>query len=214
MQCLGRMRVYADNHEIQSQDWAQADHGRAGWQKVQSVFAYMIHSGQRGATRDAIGTAVWGGPFSANSLSRTFTTLRQTLMKACGPAFVEQALMITDDHCVLDPTYYHTDIQLFEHTFDAAVRMEQESSLELAVNCGRGRSPSSKPPVGMRDEFSIADPDLPPPRSAMSTEPCAVAIGCPPTSARRGVIHNTPPRSERASPTDETWTSKRPPGRR
>ena len=79
MQCLGRMRVYADNHEIQSQDWAQADHGRAGWQKVQGVFAYLIHSGRRGATREAIGTAVWGGPFSANSLSRTFTTLRQTL---------------------------------------------------------------------------------------------------------------------------------------
>ena len=133
MQCLGRMRIYIDTHEIQSQDWAQADHGRAGWQKVQGVFAYLIHSGRRGATRDAIGTAVWGGPFSANSLSRTFTTLRQTLIKACGPTFVEQALMITDDHCVLDPTYYHTDMQLFEHTFDAAVRLEQESGLELAV---------------------------------------------------------------------------------
>src|SRR6476620_844939 len=133
MQCLGRMRVYVENHEIQAQNWAQADHGRAGWQKVQGVFAYLIHSGRRGATRDAIGTAVWGGPFSANSLSRTFTTLRQTLVKACGPTFVEQALMITDDHCVLDPTYYHTDMQLFEHTFDAAVRLEQESGLELAA---------------------------------------------------------------------------------
>jgi len=133
MQCLGRMRVYVDNHEIQSQDWAQADHGRAGWQKVQGVFAYLIHSGRRGATRDAIGTAVWGGPFSANSLSRTFTTLRQTLVKTCGPAFVEQALMMSDDYCVLDPTYYHTDMQLFEHTFDAAVRMEQESGLEVAA---------------------------------------------------------------------------------
>ena len=133
MQCLGRMRVYVNNHEIQSQDWAQADHGRAGWQKVQGVFAYMIHSGRRGATRDAIGTAVWGGPFSTNSLSRTLTTLRQTILKVCGPAFVEQALMITDDYCVLDPTYYHTDVQLFEHTFDAAVRLEQESGLEAAA---------------------------------------------------------------------------------
>jgi DNA-binding SARP family transcriptional activator len=133
LQCLGRMRVYTDNHEIQAQNWAQADHGRAGWQKVQGVFAYLIHSGRRGATCDAIGTAVWGGPFSANGLSRTFTTLRQTLVKACGAAFVEQALMITNEYCVLDPAYYHTDIQLFEHTFDAAVRMEQESGLELAV---------------------------------------------------------------------------------
>jgi DNA-binding SARP family transcriptional activator len=133
MQCLGRMRVYIDNHEIQAHDWAQADHGRAGWQKVQGVFAYLIHSGRRGATREAIGTAVWGGPFSPNSLSRTFTTLRQTLMKTCGPTFVEQVLMITDDYCMLDPAYYHTDMQLYEHTFDAAVRMEQESGLELAV---------------------------------------------------------------------------------
>ena len=133
IQCLGRMRVYMDNHEIQAQDWAQADHGRAGWQKVQSVFAYLIHSGRRGATRDVIGTAVWGGPFSANSLSRTFTTLRQTLIKACGPAFVERALMITDEYCVFDPAYYHTDVQLYEHTFDAAVRLEQESGLEAAV---------------------------------------------------------------------------------
>jgi DNA-binding SARP family transcriptional activator len=133
LQCLGRMRVYMDNHEIHAQNWAQADHGRAGWQKVQGVFAYLIHSGRRGATRAAIGTAVWGGPFSVSSLSRTFTTLRQTLGRACGPAFVEQALLITDDYCVLDPAYYHTDMQLFEHTFDAAVRMEQESGLESAV---------------------------------------------------------------------------------
>jgi DNA-binding SARP family transcriptional activator len=133
LQCLGRMRVYINNHEIQSQHWAQADHGRAGWQKVQGVFAYLIHSGRRGATRDAIGTAVWGGPFSANSLSRTFTSLRQTLVRAGGSDFVEQALMITDDHCVLDPTYYHSDMQLYEHTFDAAVRMEQDSGLEAAV---------------------------------------------------------------------------------
>jgi DNA-binding SARP family transcriptional activator len=133
MQCLGRLRVYIDDREIRSQDWVQADHGRAGWQKVQGVFAYLIHSGRRGATRTAIGTAVWGGPFSANSLSRTFTTLRQTLVKTCGPAFVERALMISDDYCILDPAYYHTDMQLFEHTFDAAVRLENESSLELAA---------------------------------------------------------------------------------
>ena len=132
-QCLGRMRVYIDQREIQAQDWVQADHGRAGWQKVQGMFAFLIHSGRRGATREAIGTAVWGGPFSANSLSRTFTTLRQTLVKNCGPTFVEQALMMSDDYCILDPAYYHTDMQLFEHTFDAAVRLEHESGLELAA---------------------------------------------------------------------------------
>jgi DNA-binding SARP family transcriptional activator len=133
VQCLGRMRVYIDNHEIQSQDWVQADHGRAGWQKVQGIFAYLIHSGRRGASRQAIGTAVWGGPFTPNSLSRTFTTLRQTLVKTCGPAFVDQALLIGDDYCILDPAYYHTDMQLFEQTFETAARLEQESSLELAA---------------------------------------------------------------------------------
>jgi DNA-binding SARP family transcriptional activator len=132
-QCLGRLRVYMDTHEIQAHDWAQLDHGRAGWQKVQGVFAYLVHSGQRGATREAIGTAVWGGPFSVNSLSRTLTTLRQTLTKTCGPALVERALMISDDYCVLDPTYYHTDMQLFEHIFDAAARLEQEAGLEAAA---------------------------------------------------------------------------------
>jgi len=132
-QCLGRMRVYIDQREIQAQGWVQADHGRAGWQKVQGMFAFLIHSGRRGATREAIGNAVWGGPFSANSLSRTFTTLRQTLVKNCGPTFVEQALMMSDDYCILDPAYYHTDMQLFEHTFDAAVRLEHESGLELAA---------------------------------------------------------------------------------
>jgi DNA-binding SARP family transcriptional activator len=133
IQCLGRMRVYIDNHEIQSHDWVQADHGRAGWQKVQGIFAYLIHSGRRGATREAIGTAVWGGTFTPNSLSRTFTTLRQTLTKACGLAFVERALMIGDDYCVLDPAYYHTDMQLFEQTFETATRTERESGLELAA---------------------------------------------------------------------------------
>jgi DNA-binding SARP family transcriptional activator len=132
-QCLGRLRVYVDNYEIQAQDWAQADHGRAGWQKVQGVFAYLVHCGRRGATREAIGTAVWGGPYSANSLSRTLTTLRQTLSKACGPELIERSLLISDDYCMLDPTYYHTDMQLFEHTFEAAARLEQESGPEEAA---------------------------------------------------------------------------------
>jgi DNA-binding SARP family transcriptional activator len=133
IQCLGRMRVYIDNQELQSQDWVQADHGRAGWQKVQGIFAYLIHSGQRGATREAIGTAVWGGAFTPNSLARTFTTLRQTLTKTCGLAFVERALLLSDDYCALDPAYYHTDTQLFEQTFEIAARTERESGLEQAA---------------------------------------------------------------------------------
>ena len=48
----------------------------------------------------------------------------------------------------------------------------------------------------------IAPGVLPPldPVSLMRTDPCAEAIGCPPTSESRGVTHKTPPRNDRASP--------------
>jgi DNA-binding SARP family transcriptional activator len=133
IQCLGRLRLYIDHHEIQAHDWTQVDNGRSGWQKVQGAFAYLVHCGRRGATREALGRAVWDGSVSTNSLSRTLTTLRQTLTNVCGAAFVERALLIGEDHCILDPTYYHTDAQLFEHTFETASRVELEGGLETAI---------------------------------------------------------------------------------
>jgi len=133
VECLGRLRIYIGNQEIRLQDWARAESGHVGWQKVQGVLAYLIHCGRRGASRSAIGAAVWGGPFSTNSLSRTLATLRQTLSSTCGQSFAERALMISDDHCILDPDCYHTDADIFERTFSAAARLRQNEEIGSAI---------------------------------------------------------------------------------
>ena len=59
------------------------------------------------------------------------------------------------------------------------------------------------------DAYRVIDPP-----SLTSSEPCAVASGGPFGSATNGVMYNTPPRSERASPIEDTCTSKRPLARR
>jgi len=133
VECLGQLRVYIAGHEIHPHDWAQLDGGRAGWRKVQGVFAYLIHCGRRGASRASLGAAVWGGPVSASSLSRTLTALRQALGQAGDAAFVEWALTITSDRCMLSPGTYHTDVQLFERTFNYAYSAEQTRGLAAAA---------------------------------------------------------------------------------
>jgi DNA-binding SARP family transcriptional activator len=133
VECLGHLRVYIGNREIQPQDWAQLEGGRAGWRKVQGVFAYLIHCGRRGTSREELGAAVWGGPVSASSLSRTLTVLRQVLGHAEDATFVERALSITRDRCVLSPDLYHTDVQLFERVFNIASYTEQAKGLAAAV---------------------------------------------------------------------------------
>src|SRR5204863_8741206 len=60
VECLGHLRVYIGSHEIHPEDWAQLEGGRAGWRKVQGVFAYLIHCGRRGTSREELGAAVWG----------------------------------------------------------------------------------------------------------------------------------------------------------
>jgi len=133
VECLGQLRVYIAGHEIHPHDWAQLDGGRAGWRKVQGVFAYLIHCGRRGSSRESLGAAVWGGPVSASSLSRTLTALRQALDQAGDAAFVERALTITRDSCVLSPEAYHTDVQLFGQAFNIACAVEQTRGLAAAV---------------------------------------------------------------------------------
>jgi DNA-binding SARP family transcriptional activator len=134
VQCLGRMRVYIGNHELQPEDWAQPEGGRAGWQKVQAALAYLVHCGRRGASRDALGAAVWGGPVSAHSMARTLTALRQALGKdADGKDFAQQGLAIEADYCILDPDCYHTDVQMFEQVFNMATQVEQERGLGQAA---------------------------------------------------------------------------------
>jgi DNA-binding SARP family transcriptional activator len=134
VECLGCLRIYIGNDEVQLQDWAQAEAGRAGWQKVQGALAYLIHCGRRGASREALGAAVWGGAFSASSLARTLTSLRQALSKPDGgAAFVERAVVFDGDHCMLDPHYYHTDVQFFESAFNMATLIEEEQGLDKAA---------------------------------------------------------------------------------
>jgi two-component SAPR family response regulator len=133
VECLGRLRVYIGSYPLQPSDWAQLDGGRAGALKVQSVFAYLIHCGKRGATREAIGESVWGGSVSASSLSRTLTALRQILERAGDAAFVEQALSISRDYCILAPDEYSTDAQMFERAFGIADQLEHSHDLASAV---------------------------------------------------------------------------------
>lgn len=133
IECLGRVRVYIGNHEVQPHEWMQPESGRAGWQKVQSLFAYLLHCGRRGATRKALGTAIWGASFSSSSLSRTLSALRHILIRLCGSEFVEQHLLITEQHCVLVPNGYTTDVQLFEQSFEMAGQVEYDQTLEAAV---------------------------------------------------------------------------------
>ena len=126
--CLGGLRVFVGNRELRPEDWAQTEGGRAGWQKVRAAFAYLVHSGRRGASRPALGAAVWGGAVSASSLARTLSALRHTLS-----AHYDGALMLDAEHCLLDPDSYHTDVQLFERAFDMATRVEHDQDLAAAA---------------------------------------------------------------------------------
>lgn len=134
VECMGRLRIYIDSHEMRAQDWVQDGGGRAGWQKVQGVLAYLIHCGRRGTSREALGAAVWSTPPSSSSLARTLNALRQSLGAHSGGAeLIERALVLERDFCVLNPEAYHTDAQLFERTYTLAAQHEQDVGLEPAV---------------------------------------------------------------------------------
>src|SRR6185436_10570330 len=55
IECLGQLRVWVGGRQISPRDWMQADSGRAGWRKVQGVFAYLVHRGRYGTSRKALG---------------------------------------------------------------------------------------------------------------------------------------------------------------
>jgi DNA-binding SARP family transcriptional activator len=134
VECLGRMRVYIGNYEMRDSDWTAAEGGRAGARKMQGALAYLIHCGRRGSSREALGAALWDKGFSATSLSRTLSALRNTLKHHADSSFaVDRALVIESDHCLLDPDCYQTDVQLFEQAYSQAALAEQEHSLEAAA---------------------------------------------------------------------------------
>ncbi len=133
VECLGGMRVYIDNHEIQPDEWMQSGGGRAGGRKVRDVFAYLVHCGRRGATRKDLAMMVWGAAERAGNLARTLSTLRQILVQAGGNDFTRRALLIEGDRCALSPEVYLADVQLFEQTFDLASKTEDIQGLNVAI---------------------------------------------------------------------------------
>lgn len=134
VECLGRLSVYIGSRTLRATDWSQAEGGRAGYQKVQGVLAYLVHCGRRGVSRAALGAAVWGGAHSPSSLARTLSTLRQAFAaEPHGALIAERALTIEADYCRLDPEFYHTDVQLFEQAYSLAVQTEHDHGLAQAA---------------------------------------------------------------------------------
>jgi DNA-binding SARP family transcriptional activator len=133
VECLGQLRVWVAGRQILPRDWMQADSGRAGWRKVQGAFAYLVHRGRYGASRKALGEAVWGGPVSAASLARTLTALRQTLSGMDGAPLIERALTISGDHISFAADAYTSDARFFERTFEIACHTEAEQGLATAA---------------------------------------------------------------------------------
>lgn len=131
--CLGTLRVYASGRWIEARDWSPEDGGRAGWQKVQAVFGFLVHCGVHGTTRGALGEAVWGTAASPTSLARTLTTLRSVLGRVGGSVFAERTLLINGDYCRLDPGMFDSDAQIFERTFRLAAETEEAEGLGAAA---------------------------------------------------------------------------------
>jgi DNA-binding SARP family transcriptional activator len=133
IECLGQLRVWIGGRQILARDWMQPDGGRAGWRKVQGVFAYLLHRGRYGASRAALGQAVWGGQVSAASLARTLTALRQTLAGDQDAPLIERALTISGDQISFAANAYTSDARFFEQSFEIACYTESEHGLATAA---------------------------------------------------------------------------------
>lgn len=130
VECLGGLRVFIGSQEIPAEAWRQAG-GRAGAHKVQDVFAYLVHCGRNGASKQELSEAVWNIRNSP-ALSRTLTALRQTLAPA-DEALANEILAARGDHYTLLTDRYQSDADLFMQTFNEATRLEETRSLELAI---------------------------------------------------------------------------------
>jgi DNA-binding SARP family transcriptional activator len=133
IECLGQLRMWIGGRLISLRDWMQADSGRAGWRKVQGVFAYLVHCGRYGTSRKALGQAVWGGTVSAASLARTLSALRQTLAGSSDADLIERALTISGDQICFAADTYTSDARFFEQAFEMAYYIESEHSLAAAA---------------------------------------------------------------------------------
>lgn len=132
VECLGAFGVHIGGLKLQVQDWGRYDSGRAGAQKLQSVFAYLVHVGGRGATREAIISAVWANSANVSILARTLTSLRK-LITDIGSNNLIDALIIDTDRCMLRPDFVHNSADQFERAFTLADQTEQQAGLEAAA---------------------------------------------------------------------------------
>lgn len=133
VECLGRFRLSDCSQSQAFGDWARHCHDRAGVYKVQSVLAYLIHAGRRGATRSALNQAIWSRKANAATISRTLGALSDVLADLCGDAFIERHLLITADHLILNPECYQTDAQRFLGVYDRAAQLESDRGLAAAA---------------------------------------------------------------------------------
>jgi len=132
IESLGRLRLFVDHHEVRLDAWVRREHGSVGWQKLQGVLGYLLHCGRQGTTIAALEAAVWGSRRAATT-GRTLQALRDLLASLRGAAFAEQALIVADNHCLLNPEAYRSDVQAFEQTFALATHTEASEGLAAAA---------------------------------------------------------------------------------
>ncbi len=132
IESLGRLRLFVDHQEVRLDAWVRREHGSVGWQKLQGVLGYLLHCGRQGTTIAALETAVWGSRRAATT-GRTLQTLRELLASLRDPAFADHALIVADNHCLLNPEAYRSDVRAFEQTFALATHTEATGGLEAAA---------------------------------------------------------------------------------
>ncbi|MFQ3631054.1 AfsR/SARP family transcriptional regulator [Roseiflexus sp.] len=133
IECLGVFRVYISNHELFPQDWAQTNSSRAGARKVQSVLAYLMHCGNRGASPEELLAVVWENNGNHSALARTLSALRRTIERLGGVELAESALLYTGDRYILSPAVYTSDVHMFIQSIRVAEETENEHDLATAV---------------------------------------------------------------------------------
>lgn len=133
IECFGCLRIFIGCDMSRPQEWAALDTGRVGWQKMQAVFAYLVHCGRRGTSQVALGEAVWGATVSSAYIARTLTALRNVLEQISGERLSRQALLISREHCALDVEAYRSDVQAFEQALDLAEQTDSFDGLAHAA---------------------------------------------------------------------------------
>ncbi len=136
IESLGRLRLFVDHQEVHLDAWVRRERSSVGWQKLRGVLGYLLHCGRQGTTIAALETAIWGATRAATT-GRTLQTLRDLLISLRDAAFAEHALIIADNHCLLNPDVYRSDVQAFEQTFALATHTETTGGLEAAASLYR-----------------------------------------------------------------------------